>query len=90
MAEGFVRTLLSLSLSGACLAALAGGMARLLRARVPPGLRRLLWLLVLMLYFLRFTQILIRQNVTDLICFILKMLKMYLEFVLMIHMLEHF
>ncbi len=47
MAEGFVRTLLSLSLSGACLAALAEGMARLLRDRVPPGLRRLLWLLVL-------------------------------------------
>ena len=47
MAEGFVWTLLSLSLSGACLAALAEGMARLLRDRVPPGLRRLLWLLVL-------------------------------------------
>ena len=47
MAEGFVMTLLSLSLSGACLAAAAEVLARLLGSRISPELRRLLWLLVL-------------------------------------------
>ena len=47
MGEEFLAALLSLSLSGACLMGLAEVLARLLRGRIPPGVRRLLWLLVL-------------------------------------------
>ena len=47
MGEEFLAALLSLSLSGACLMGLAEVLARLLRGRIPPGVRRLMWLLVL-------------------------------------------
>lgn len=47
MGEEFLAVLLSLSLSGACLMGLAEVLARLLRGRIPPGVRRLMWLLVL-------------------------------------------
>lgn len=47
MGEAFLTALFSLSLSGACLMGLAEGLARLLRGRIPPSVRRLLWLLVL-------------------------------------------
>ena len=46
MGEEFLAALLSLSLSGACLMGLAEVLARLLRGRIPPGVRRLMWLLV--------------------------------------------
>ena len=47
MGEEFLAALLSLSLSGACLMGLSEVLARLLRGRIPPGVRRLMWLLVL-------------------------------------------
>ena len=47
MGEEFLAALLSLSLAGACLRGLAEVLARLLRGRIPPGVRRLMWLLVL-------------------------------------------
>ena len=47
MGEEFLAALLSLSLSGACLMGLAEVLARLLGGRIPPGVRRLMWLLVL-------------------------------------------
>ncbi len=47
MGEEFLAALLSLSLSGTCLMGLAEVLARLLRGRIPPGVRRLMWLLVL-------------------------------------------
>ena len=47
MGEGIALSLLSVSLSGACLMGAAEGMARLLRGRISPAARRLLWILVL-------------------------------------------
>ena len=46
MAEG-LAVLLSVSLSGACLMAAAEGISRLLGRRISPGIRRILWMVVL-------------------------------------------
>ena len=47
MTDGFLLTLASLSLSGACVMALAELLCRLLGDRLSPEVRRLVWLLVL-------------------------------------------